>query len=133
MVCVDTTFLIDLWRNRGDPVHPACRLLAELAGEVFVAPAPAAGEFLEGAAVVSESRLRESLAFLRMFELGDVTLDVALHYAQAVAELRGRHLLVGRSKHDLWIAAYALRHQGRLATRNARHFEGITGLELISY
>jgi len=133
MICLDTTFLIDLWRNREDPGHPTVRLLRECAGEVFAVPVTAAGEFLEGAAVVSEERLRDSLAFLRMFELGDVTLDTAVRYAEAVAHLRRAELLTGSSKHDLWIAAWAMAHQARLATRNVRHFQHVPGLNLVSY
>jgi predicted nucleic acid-binding protein len=33
---------------------------------------------------------------------------------------------------DAWIAATALRHGLRLVTHNRRHFEGITGLRIIS-
>ncbi len=132
MICVDTTFLIHLWRD-GQEDSPARRLLAERPGEEFVVPAHAAGEFLEGGASVSTQRLTESLAFLRLFQIGDVTLETAGHYARIVARLREQKALGGRSKPDLWIAAWAVQHASPLATANGKHFEDIPGLDVIAY
>lgn len=96
-------------------------------------PAHAAGEFLEGGAAVSAERLAESLEFVRLFRIGDVNLETALRYAQLVAHLRRVDGLGGHSKPDLWIAAWAAQHSAPLATRNARHFSGLPGLELAPY
>ena len=49
MICVDTTFLVDLWRERSLPQSPARDLLSGHPGEDFVVPAHAAGEFLDHA------------------------------------------------------------------------------------
>ena len=131
MICADTTFLIDLWRNRHLPDHPAVALIRSAPGETFSAPAPGAGEFLEGAACVSEARFQEALVFLSLFELGTVTLETAKRYAAIVSDLRSRSVLQGASKPDLWIAAWALEHGARLATRNRKHFEFVPDLRLI--
>ena len=96
-------------------------------------PAHAAGEFLEGGAAVSPERLADSLEFLRLFRVGDVGVETALCYARTVAHLRRESSLAGRSKPDLWIAAWAIQHAAPLATRNARHFGDIPDLALISY
>ena len=96
-------------------------------------PAHAAGEFLEGGAAVSPERLAESLAFLRLFRVGEVDVETAHRYATIVAGLRHGSGLAGRSKPDLWIAAWAIQHAAPLVTRNTRHFKGIPDLELISY
>lgn len=133
MICVDTTFLVDLWRDKDLPDSPSRALLAAHRGEDFAVPAHAAGEFLEGGAAVSSERLEDSLQFLRLFRIGDVDIETAMRYARVVARLRRDSALSGRSKPDLWIAAWAIQHDAPLATRNTRHFGDIPGLELISY
>ncbi len=133
MICVDTTFLVDLWRQRDDPRSTAAAVLAASADETFAVPAHAAGEFLEGGAAVSSERLGESQAFLRSFQVIDVDLETAVRYARIVAHLRGASDLAGRSKPDLWIAASAVRWASPLVTRNLRHFGGVPSLALIGY
>ena len=133
MICLDTTFLVDLWRNMRNADHPAVRVLADHSAEAIAIPAHAAGEFIEGAASISEERLQESLKYLRLFNLGTVDLETAEHYGRIVADLRKRSLLAGASKADMWIAAWALQHGARLATRNTRHYEAVIGLTLLPY
>ena len=100
---------------------------------MFAVPAHAAGEFLEGGAAISSGRLDLSLAFLRAFRIGAVDLETARRYAVIVAALRRESALAGRSKPDLWVAAWAIQHGAPLATRNTKHFAKIPGLELIEY
>lgn len=133
LICVDTTFLVDLWRTRGDQDSPPSRLLRAYSGAEFAVPAHAAGEFLEGGAAVSSDRLRQTLSFLRLFRIGEVGIETAHRYALIVSTLRRESALAGRSKPDIWIAAWALQHAAPLVTRNARHFGGIPGLELLDY
>jgi len=78
MICVDTTFLVDLWRERKQETSVARRFLAEHPGEEFAVPAHAAGEFLEGGASVSPQRLADSLVFLRAFSIGATGVETAL-------------------------------------------------------
>ncbi|HHQ47345.1 MAG TPA: type II toxin-antitoxin system VapC family toxin [Acidobacteria bacterium] len=125
--------MVDLWRERDLRDSGARRLLEAHPGETFVVPAHAAGEFLEGGAAVSAERLAQSLVFLELFRIGRVDLETARQYATLVSELRKRSVLSGRSKPDLWIAAWAVQHGAPLATRNLRHFEGIPRLELLPY
>lgn len=131
MICVDTTFLVDLWRERDLPTSVSRELLAEHLGEEFAVPAHAAGEFLEGGASVSPERLEQSLAFLRLFRVGEVGIETAHRYALIVSALRRKSALSGRSKPDLWIAAWAVQHGAPLVTRNTKHFRDIPGLELM--
>lgn len=133
MICVDTTFLVDLWREKSLPTSPARALLGNHPGEDFAVPAHAAGEFLEGGAAVSRERLADSLQFLRLFRIGEVGVETALRYAKIVAHLRRNSALAGRSKPDLWIAAWAAQHSAPLATRNTKHFGDVPDLALISY
>jgi predicted nucleic acid-binding protein len=133
MICLDTTFLVNLWRAKDVQAHPAVRILADNKGEEFAVPAHAAGEFLEGGAAVSDLRLKESLHFLRIFGVGTVGIETAEHYARIVADLRRRSLLDGLSKADLWIAAWAVEHGSVLVTRDTNHFGRVSGLRLLSY
>ncbi len=133
MIGLDTTFLVDLWRDQAVTDSAARSLLERNSGEEFVVPCHAAGEFLEGGATISDERLSESLRFLRLFRIGDLTIETALRYAHIVSHLRSRDALAGRSKPDLWIAAWAAQNAAPLATRNTRHFSGIPDLELLSY
>jgi predicted nucleic acid-binding protein len=133
MICVDTTFLVDLWREKKLPVSHARQVLVDHAGEDFVVPAHAAGEFLEGGASVSGERLALSLRFLRMFRVGEIGIETAQQYALLVASLRAASSLRGKSKPDLWIAAWALEHNAPLVTRNTRHFEDVPDLVLLRY
>jgi predicted nucleic acid-binding protein len=133
MLCVDTTFLIDLWRDKNRSDAPARVFLYRHRGEDFVVPAHAAGEFLEGGASVSSERLADSLAFVRLFRIGEVGLETALHYARIVAALREADALSGRSKPDLWLAAWAVEHAAPLVTRNARDFSDVDGLDVLEY
>jgi predicted nucleic acid-binding protein len=133
VICVDTTFLVDLWREKDLPTSPARAVLAAHPGEDFAVPAHAAGEFLEGGAAISPQRLADSLQFLRLFRIGEVGIETAVRYARIVARLRGGSALIGRSKPELWIAAWALQHAAPLATRNRKHFGDIAELTLIGY
>lgn len=133
MICLDTTFLVDLWRNKENPGHATVHLLRNRPAEIFAVPAHAAGEFLEGAASISEERIQESLRFLRLFAACVVDIDTAQHYGRIVADLRKRSLLHGVSKADMWIAAWAVQHGAMLATRNVRHFEAVEGLSVLPY
>ncbi len=133
MICVDTTFLIDLWRNKDDAGHPCVRILGRHVCETFMVPAHAAGEFLEGGASISDARALESLRFLSMFRVVSVGLETAGRYAAIVSHLRKRSLLVGASKPDMWIAASCIEHGATLLTRNVRHFENVPDLSVQEY
>ena len=133
MICLDTTFLIDAWRNRRKPGHATHQFVLAHDGEDLVVPVPAAGEFLEGSAYVSVERLKESIQFIRGYEIGDLNFETAVHFAGIVAQLRHDKVLQGPSDFDLWIAAWAVQHGTRLATRNVKHFEMVPGLRLVAY
>jgi predicted nucleic acid-binding protein len=133
MICVDTTFLVDLWRNKDDQNHSTLKILNTYADERFFVPVHAAGEFLEGGANISQDRFNDSLRFLKLFEVGEASLDTAKNYARIVSDLRARKSLAGASKADMWIAAWAVEHNAALISRNTKHFGGIPRLLLVSY
>ena len=131
MICLDTDFVIGLWRSQGHPDHPVRQALARHPAEVLVVCASVAGEFLEGAAFISGERLKEAILFLRLFEISGLSLQTAVQYARTVADLRHQDALAGMSKADLWIAAWAIEHHATLATQNRRHFSRVKGLKLL--
>jgi len=133
MICVDQTFLVDLWRTRDLFDSPVRDFLITHPDEEFVVPAHAAGGFLQCGAAISLDRLEQARAILGFFRIGEVGIETAQRYALMVAQLRRGSALGGRSKSDLWIAAWAIQHGCLLVTDDKRHFRDIPDLELISY
>lgn len=133
MICIDTTVLIDEFRARGDPNAPVNRTLLDHGAETLIVPAIAAGEFLDGAAMISGQRFQESLRILRLRQVVASDLETAQHYGEIVAHLRRGKQLAGRSSNDLWIAATSRVCGARLLTRNPVDFQSIPGLTVIGY
>lgn len=133
MICADTTVLIDEFRARGDAAAPVNRALLAHAAEALLVPVVAVGEFLDGAAMVSEERLQQAIAWLQRRQSVGVNFDCARIYGRIVSHLRRSGKLVGRSQNDLWIAAIAVQRDASLLTRNAADFDGIPGLQVLAY
>ena len=133
MICIDTTVLIDEFRARGRRDAPVNQTLLAHGAEILIVPVMAAGEFLDGASMVSEARFHESLEILRRRRVVGADLETAQHYGRIVAALRRAKALAGKSQSDLWIAATARSHGAKVLTRNASDFEGIPGLEVVGY
>ena len=133
MICIDTTVLVDEFRARGDRQAPVFRTLEKHQAEVLLVPAAAAGEFLDGAFMVSAERVQDALLLLRGRQVVASDLAIAEKYGQLAADLRKRNSLAGRSQNDLWISATAVSRGAKLMTRNPKHFSEIPGLELLVY
>ena len=133
MICIDTTVLIDEFRARGAIHAPVNQALIQHRHEKLIVPVIAAGEYLDGAAMISPERVQSCMAILRSRHIAEITLDISELYAAIVSTLRTQKALGGRSHNDLWIAATARRYGSRLLTRNVQHFEDIPGLDVISY
>jgi predicted nucleic acid-binding protein len=65
MICSDTTVLMDEFRAAGNPSAPVNRALLAYGSETLVVPSIAAGEFLDGAAMISEERMQQALRVLK--------------------------------------------------------------------
>jgi len=133
MICIDTTVLIDEFRAAGDLSAPVNQALLAHSSEDLIVPVIAAGEFLDGAAMVSDQRFMQGLAVLRRRKVVHLDLGTAEHYGRIVSALRQQKKLKGCSPNDLWIAACARHHGARLMTRNLKHFESVSGLEVVGY
>lgn len=124
----DTTFLIDIQRERKRGQGKAHDFLAENRESFAFLPVVAVGEFREGFESDSDPVF---LSVVEAFEILPVGRRAAEIYGREVRRLRHAGKLIGSN--DLWIAATAMEKSAPLVTRNLDHFSRITGLELRGY
>lgn len=124
----DTTFLIDLQRERRKGRGVAHAFLERNRDSIAYLPVTAYGEFAEGFADHGDPVF---LAMVESFEVLPVTPAVAETYGRLARELRASGRLIGAN--DLWIGATALGHGFPLVTRNLEHFARLPGLQLRGY
>lgn len=130
IVAFDTTFLIDLQRERARDRSngPAHRFLEQDPERELHLSAAALGEFGEGFDDSDDPVLRivrESHVLLETDE------ETALAYGRITRRLRAEGRLIGTN--DLWIAAASIRHGIPLVTANTRDFTRIEGLDVVVY
>lgn len=133
MIAIDTTVLIDEFRAKGNPAAPVNQALLKLGEEPMLVPAVVAGEFLDGAWMVSKERAAQAMRLLRTRRVCGIDLDTASIYGRLVARLRREKKLGGRSQNNLWIAASAISAGATILSRNPADFDGIEGLEVRGY
>ena len=127
---VDTTFLIDLQRERteGNDDGAAHRFLKRSpAAELFLS-AIALGEFAEGFDRAEHPIVAAVREGHTLVQVDDQTAFV---YARVVRELRRRGELIGAN--DLWIGCTSLRLGLPIVTANVEHFRRIDGLGVVQY
>lgn len=129
-VALDTTFLIDLQRERRPRSKPrgALAYLRANPSVELLLPTIALGEYLEGFEDPSGAAARSLVAPLRVV---GVTADVAGRYAENARSLRAKGQLIGSN--DLWIACTALAAGVPILTRNVAHFGRVPGLKVVDY
>lgn len=127
---VDTTFLIDLQRERaaGDDDGVAHRFLKRAPEAELFLSTIALGEFAEGFDGVEHPVIAAVREGHTLVPVDDQT---ALLYAKVVRELRRRGELIGGN--DLWIACTTLRLGIPLITANVADFRRIDGLGIVQY
>lgn len=125
----DTTFLVDLWRERRTP-GAALRFVESHGTAVVGLPWVVKAEFLRGAVLAGHTS--ESVnAFLGAFILVWPTELTLLRYAELYATLRKTNEAIGPI--DLWVAATVLELNVPLLTRNTREFGRVEGLKVERY
>ena len=125
----DTTFLIDLWRERGRP-GAALRFVEQHDRAVVGLPWVAKGEFLRGAWLAGH--VHDAVeSFLDTFLVVWPTEATLRRYAGLYMDLRKASALIGPN--DLWLAACALERALPLLTRNAAEFSRVKGLTVVDY
>jgi len=128
LIAADTTFLIDLSRESGRDSGPVHDFLRSHLEDEFSLSVTALGEFAAGFADTSDETF---MAVKGHFKLRPMDDSDAWHYREIFRFLKERGQLIGAN--DLWIAAAALRHGEALVTRNARDFQRVPGLTVMSY
>lgn len=128
---VDTTFLIDL--ARGDPGARAAAERAEAAAEALLVPAPALARFWE--AVERSRRPVRDITALRALVLAQPSVAFGAEHALAAARLLADAETAGApmDPFDAMVAAIATVADETLLTRNARDFERVRDLRLLTY
>jgi predicted nucleic acid-binding protein len=128
LIAVDTTFLIDLQRDKGGARKVIKDFLELHAEDIFCVSVTALGEFAAGFPDINHPAF---LAVKRQFQLSEYDEAVSLAYATIYRNLKTRGSLIGAN--DLWIAASAIRYGASLVTRNQEEFERIPGLRVLGY
>ena len=129
-VAFDTTFLIDLQRERrhGEVDGPAHRFLAAAPALELYLSSTALGEFAEGFSDSEDPLLRIVREHHHLLPIDERT---ALTYGRIARALRQAGRLIGTN--DLWIAATSIRYALPLVTANTEQFGRVTGLEVTTY
>ena len=129
-VALDTTFLIDLQRerDRGEADGPAHRFLAAAPDLELYLSSIVLGEFAEGFSNPEDPLLQTVRTHHHLLSIDDRT---ALAYGRIARALRQEGRPIGTN--DLWIAATSVRYALPLVTENAAQFGRVAGLELITY
>ena len=127
---VDTTFLIDLQRERsaGTGDGAAHRFLKRSPDAELFLSTIALGEFAEG---FNRAEHPIVAAMCKAHTLVPVDEQTALIYARVVRQLRRSGELIGAN--DLWIGCTSLQLGMPLVTANVEHFRRIDGLGIVHY
>jgi len=127
---VDTTFLIDLQRERRatQTDGPAHEFLRQERGAELYLSTVALGEFAEGFPSPQDPVV---LSVRQHHVLLPVDEESSLLYAATARAMRRQGILIGTN--DLWIGCSSLRHGLPLLTANVSEFRRIEGLTVIAY
>lgn len=135
MVCLDTTFLIDVLRGR-TTVEQLEEQLAEATIAITVA-APSVMELVRGLHLASNAKHVTKRELARITEILSSleVLSFDKESAMLAGEIEASLINAGKTidVEDVMIAAIAIKNDEPLVTRNAKHFGRIQGLKVISY
>lgn len=133
MIHVDSSFVIDLIRERRHKDGRASAWLQEHGDEVFAVSVFALCELGAGSADARDpERERETVdAILQTVERVYPDERFVRAYGRLASRLQHAGRPIGTM--DTLIAAMALVDNAALVTANAKHFEGVPGLRVLSY
>ena len=126
MVCLDTTFLVDLVRAKPEAER---KLLHYLEGDERITTTPVnAAELFDGAYSTRSRRTEAERVggLLEHLELLELSLAVCEKYGRLVNDLKAKGSPIGDL--DTLVASTAIVHRQVLLTRNKAHFERVPGL-----
>ena len=131
MVCLDTTFLVDLVRAKPEAEG---KLLHYLEGDERITTTPVnAAELFDGAYSTRSRRTEAERVggLLEHLELLELSLAVCEKYGRLVNDLKAKGSPIGDL--DTLVASTAIVHRQVLLTRNKAHFEKVPGLVVESW
>jgi tRNA(fMet)-specific endonuclease VapC len=126
-ILIDTSVLVDA--ERGEST------LERVVSDEHLISVISVSEFIHGIhRAVDGARRTRRQAFVEQvlveLEALPITIEVARVHASIWAQLEAAGEVIGM--HDLWIAATALTHGLQVATTNAREFERVPGLSVLT-
>jgi predicted nucleic acid-binding protein len=132
LVGVDTTFLIDLFRND----EKALKTLEELSlsGERISTTVINMAELYRGAFLhtKTEEKIAEIEELKDLLIILDMRIESAKYYGKIYAKLKDKGRVA--KDRDILIASIFLSFgERKIVTRDKRHFDEIEGIEVISY
>lgn len=133
MVCLDTSFLIDLINGRIDVDYLEQNFSSD---EIFIA-SPAIIELVKGLHLKQNSKNvkpeeeDETKKIISLFSTLDLGREEAVLAGEIEAKLSNEGTMIDLE--DIMIAAICLSNNEPLVTKNKKHFEKIHGLQIISY
>ena len=130
MVCLDTSFVIDLLRK--SPAINDLKDNIDSSGELVFLPSPVLTELVSGLNLKNkEKELNAVNSLLSRVVILNLDKESAWRAGEIESDLRMRGELIDIE--DIMISAIALENKETLVTRNKKHFEKIKGLNLIGY
>lgn len=130
MVCLETTFVIDILRGRPEAKELLEELLAE--DEFLTVSAPTVMEIVTGAGL---GRSASELDAVQKFLSSVAVLPLDQESAISAGETNAHLILSGDTvpPMDIMIAAIAKHHGQTLVTKNVKHFSRMPGVDVVSY
>jgi tRNA(fMet)-specific endonuclease VapC len=129
-VILDSTFLVDLERERKRRVHGSAAAFLHAHQEThFCLTFTIVGELAAGQSLGSNHAAWAR--FIQPFYIIESSPEIAWEFGLAFRALQSEGKLIGSN--DLWIASTAIAHHLPVVTRNASDFERIPKLQVVRY
>ena len=131
MVCMDTSFLVDLLRGKQDAILKLEKIESD-AERITTTPI-SASELFQGAynSKNSEAEVDKVRELLKRVELLEFTVHACEKYGKLANELKSLGRKIGDL--DTLIASVALSHDEPILTANVNHFSKVPGLIVRSW
>lgn len=130
MVCLETSFLVDLIRGKKE-VESLFEQLIE-SEEIITIASPSLMEVMSTASLNKKKNEKEEIiSILSSIIILPLDKESAIKAGEIESELIMAGEIIGDA--DIMIAAIALQNNETLITRNKKHFEKIPGLKLETY
>ena len=135
MVCLDTTFLIDIIKGRKEV--KAIEDDLEKRGEIITVATPSIVELFKGIYLkknikyINQNEVDRIIEIISSFNILDLDKESAILAGEIEANLINAGNFI--DVEDIMIAAIVKHNSERLITRNIKHFERIQGLDITGY